>query len=307
MSTRIYNINDHFFDVINTQEKAYILGFFMADACNYEDTGVVKIDLSECDKYMLDKMANIMEYTGEIKQYNSDTKKTFLGYDGKIFECQPMARFLFRSKHISQKLAEYGCIKHKSEKGEFIKEGIVPNELFNHYIRGLIDGNGGISYWEDNPNTHHLKFQINFSGTVDIVNNLAKYFSEKFNCCPAIRDRWPDRNNNNLQFNICGNIIVEKILDWLYDDATIYLTRKFEKYSTLKKERCRVLNDKKLYGSVYPRRKVINLSTLEIFESVTKASRSIEVSPSVITNKCKKQNGWMYLDDYNKLEKVANY
>ena len=39
-------INKNFFKNIDTQEKAYILGFFYADGCNYEDSYRVKIDLA---------------------------------------------------------------------------------------------------------------------------------------------------------------------------------------------------------------------------------------------------------------------
>ena len=43
--SRIYNVNDNYFDIIDNQEKSYIFGLFYADACNYENTGKVKIDL----------------------------------------------------------------------------------------------------------------------------------------------------------------------------------------------------------------------------------------------------------------------
>lgn len=286
MSERKFTVNDHFFDIIDTEEKAYMLGFFTADGCNYEDSGVVKIDLCMQDSYMLERFSDILEYSGSVKHYN-DIYKAF-NTNSKEYACQPTSRLSFRSRQISKQLALKGCVSHKSKYGKFINNGVVPEYLFNHYIRGLLDGDGGISYWEDNPNTHHLKFSINFCSTSDIVQNVADIFKTKFNCTPAISARYEDRDNNNLQFNICGNIIVCSILDWLYKDATIYLNRKYDKYLLLLKERQRRENDKKtLYGNAFPRKMVIRLSDGKIYESVSEAARKNNVYSSFITHKCR--------------------
>ena len=82
----------------------------------------------------------------------------------------------------------------------------VPNYLIKHFIRGYMDGDGGISYWIDNKNTGHKKFNINFCGTSDIIINISKILSDKFNCCPAMSDRYEDRDNNNLQVVVFYNI-----------------------------------------------------------------------------------------------------
>ena len=33
---RKYNVNDNYIDIIDNQNKAYILGFLYADGCNYD-------------------------------------------------------------------------------------------------------------------------------------------------------------------------------------------------------------------------------------------------------------------------------
>ena len=52
-----YTFDTHFFDEINTQEKAYVLGFLFADGYNYEKRGVVSLSLQEKDKEILDKIS----------------------------------------------------------------------------------------------------------------------------------------------------------------------------------------------------------------------------------------------------------
>ena len=47
--------------------------------------------------------------------------------------------------------------------------------------------------------------------------------------------RWKDRDINNTQLNIGGNRQVVKLLDLIYENANIYLDRKYEKYLEIKR------------------------------------------------------------------------
>ena len=60
---RKYNVNDNYFDVIDNQNKAYILGFLYADGCNYKN-GYFKIDLQEEDKNMLEVFKKELNFEG---------------------------------------------------------------------------------------------------------------------------------------------------------------------------------------------------------------------------------------------------
>lgn len=295
--SRIYNVNDNYFDIIDNQEKSYIFGLFYADACNYENTGKVKIDLQEDDKNLLEIIKDKLEYTGTLKCYY-EKYKTF---GDRVYECKPSIRLLINSKHMSEQLALKGCVHNKSKVAKFPDKSILPDNLLRHFIRGYMDGNGSISYWIDNENTKHKKFQIGFCGTTDIIETISKIIGEKFNCCPAISDRHPDRDNNNLQVCIAGNRKCKDILDWLYKDANIYMQRKYDKYLELIDEVKRVENDTTLYGNAYPRRAVINLETKEIYNTVNGAGKALGVSGSTIFTWCHKHKNVMYLDEYEEL------
>lgn len=295
---RKYTVNDSFFDIIDTQDKAYILGLLYADGCNYEDTGCIKIDLVQDDQDVLLKIKDVMNYTGNLKYYQADIKI----FNGKSYSAKPTARLLMRSKHLSEQLSLKGCTSNKTYTLIFPDESILPQSLYSHFIRGYMDGDGGISYWIDNKNTGHKKFQINFCGTTDIIKSISNILADRFHCYPAIEDRYPDRDNNNLQVNICGNKIVKRILDWLYQDAHIYLDRKYGKYLELINEIKRVEEDNNLYGNAYPRRQVINLKTMEIYDTVNGAGKALGVGGSVIFHRCHKHQGLMYLDEYEQIE-----
>ena len=74
---RKYDVNDNYFDIIDSQEKAYIFGLFYADACNYEYNGRIKIDLQEDDKEILEIIKDKLEYTGTLKCYYVKYKKNW--------------------------------------------------------------------------------------------------------------------------------------------------------------------------------------------------------------------------------------
>ena len=294
MSNKLYTLNEHYFDQIDTEDKAYFLGLLYADGCNYEDQGVVKIDLIEQDSYILEQLIECLNYTGQLAHYKAEAKTI----NGKSYECQPSCRLVFRNKHISETLASYGLISNKSKYGKYIKNGIIPDYLYNHWVRGLLDGDGGLAYWVDNKTTDHKKFQIHYCKTTDMVNSLAGYLKNKFDCKPDITNRYSDRENNNLQFSICGNNVVRRISDWLYKDAHYYLKRKYDKYLELIKENERKVNNKTLYGSMHPRRKVMYLPTGQIYESLADAERATGTNRSNICVQAKKGNGkWQYYDE----------
>ena len=298
MAKRMYGVNDNIFDNIDNQDKAYVLGLLYADGCNYYEKGCVKIDLIEDDLEILEKLKIFFEYEGDIKHHKQGMKK----FSGKEYFCKDSCRLSISSRNISEKLAKYGCVANKSYIMTFPNKEIINEILLRHFIRGFMDGNGGISYWIDNLNTGHKKFQVNFCGTTDMINTISKILGNKFSCCPAISDRYEERDNNNLQVNICGNRVVEKILDWLYLDANIYMQRKYNKYLELKDEIKRVDGDKNLYGSAKPRRPVIRLLDKEIYESVAMACKMNDCQKYKIYSSCQRKKDFMYLDEYEKGE-----
>lgn len=290
-------VNHNFLNIIDNQDKAYILGLWYADGTVYEKTNCIKIDL--IDKEILEKIKDTIEYNGEIKKYVQG-KKRFYGIE---YECKDSYRLSLSSSQLKNRLIELGCVPNKSSILRFPRKEQVPDKFIKDFIRGYFDGNGTIGYWipKTKNNTNWKKFNFGFCGSSEIIISISNILSSKFNCSPSITDRFPERDNNNLQIEICGNRLIKEISDWIYKDANLYLERKYQKYLELLKECDRVDNDNRLYGSAHPRRKAIRLKDLKIYESLSSASKDNNFSgASSINYKCKKRDGFMYLDDYEK-------
>ncbi len=74
-STRKYNIDTHYFELIDSEDKTYWLGFLQCDS--YISKRGIDIGLCSKDKHHLEKLKECISYDGEIvnrginKKYNS--------------------------------------------------------------------------------------------------------------------------------------------------------------------------------------------------------------------------------------------
>ena len=199
-------INHNYFKVIDDEHKAYWLGFLYADGYNNEKFYQVEITLKDEDKYILEELKKDCEST-----YNIKYKEVNL--NGKIFPCN---RLTLYSKEISQDLKKLGCMQKKSLIIKFPTEEQVPNSLIHHFMRGYFDGNGCISgnnFMLNSTKDFLDEYIKRLRNNTDI--SKAGYFS-----IDGQGHRWSHASKRDLQ----------KIFNYLYKDATIYLHRKHNKF-----------------------------------------------------------------------------
>lgn len=210
-------VNEDIFNEIDSEEKAYWLGFMYADGCIYSKEYRIELSLQGSDINHLHKFAKFLENKKE------NFVKFYANYKhGKYDRC----RVSFRSKKVWTALNEKGCIPNKSLILTFPNESIFKNKsLIRHFIRGYVDGDGCLC------NT--TKPELNILGTKEFLTDMQKYL---------ILDRtypiYPQRKNSNKNtytFNLwCSTAMLN--MKYLYSDSTIYLDRKYEKF----KEICRI-------------------------------------------------------------------
>ena len=204
---RKYPIQEDFFDVIDTEEKAYFLGFLYADGYNNTDRNSVNLSLKEDDKEILEILNNLLQPNKplqyvEIKDTNSSNQY----------------RLVIANKHISQKLVELGCDKAKTYSLMFPSEEQVPKHLVRHFVRGYFDGDGWVG-----------EKAISIVSTLNFCNSLAEILKEQFNINCYIRARHPERNNTVRMLEL-NKKSARTFLKWIYKDSKIHLQRKYDRY-----------------------------------------------------------------------------
>lgn len=126
---RKYSLNINFFDEINTEEKAYILGLLYADGCNSINMSGVNLVLQEKDKTLLEKINQIIGSNKPLSFRKVPNRKDY--------KCQNQFCLHISSKHICQRMIELGCPPKKSLILKFPTEKQVPLHLTWHFIRRI--------------------------------------------------------------------------------------------------------------------------------------------------------------------------
>lgn len=217
---RKYNLNEHYFDIIDTPNKAYILGFLFADGWNDTDKNIITLSLQEGDKEILDKI-NI--------EIGSDKPLRYIHYEdyNKKYEmnCVNQYRLTVSSHIMSQALALHGCVKKKSLILEFPE---LSDDLYSHFLRGYFDGDGCLnrSYRNDGklPN-----YSIGIVSTYNFLKDAQNCIIEHLNIpCGGISQTYD--NGITSVLTICGKQQTKMIMDWMYKDADLFLARKYSRY-----------------------------------------------------------------------------
>ena len=212
---RKYPIVEDFFDIIDTEEKAYILGLLYADGYNQTERNSVSIGLKEDDKEILEKMTELIQPTKPLLCLNLSNARKRVGFEN----AQNQYRLVIANKHISERLVELGCGKAKTHNLIFPTEEQVPSHLIRHFIRGYFDGDGSVS--------GDKQKQISFVGTVNFLKPLQQILMEELGFSETKLDRrHKERDNEIRSLRYCGINQCIKFRDWLYEDVTIFLKRK---------------------------------------------------------------------------------
>lgn len=130
------------------------------------------------------------------------------------------------SKHLCYKLSEYGLTQAKTYTLQLPK---LNNELMRHFIRGYYDGDGCFSVTKRKNRTENsLTFQFNITGMENPLKEIQEHLVKNVGVVNnGVKHR---KSTIAVTIHYSGRIVCKRILDYLYQDATIYLQRKYNKY-----------------------------------------------------------------------------
>ena len=213
----IYSFDETIFDSIDTEEKAYWLGFIFADGCilssplnSTTPKYVFTMCLALIDTGHLFKLENFMQVDkSKVKVYD------YTDYNGNK---KQQAKFDLCNQHLWETLNSHGCTPNKSLTLKY--PNCIKQDLKRHFLRGYFDGDGSFGIY----GTRSLFGELNLScvGTKDILDNLFSDFSVNM---------YHHNNHSEETLTITANSEKAKqILDYMYQDSTVYLDRKFNKY-----------------------------------------------------------------------------
>ena len=196
-----YKANIHYFDHIDSAEKAYWLGYIAADGHVVDDTALM-LGCQHRDVDILDKFKKCVESNHPIK----------INKDGNTI-------FNITSKHMASTLNKYGMMHDKSH-SMHLKEVIkcIPEVFHNSFYTGLFDGDGSIKYY----NYEYVKgFQYHFGFTG--LKESVELFAERFH----LKTKLIDESNGIMTVRTANAPQIYWCIHELYDNSPLYCNRKY--------------------------------------------------------------------------------
>ena len=213
------------FDSIDTEEKAYWLGFIFAD-------GFINSSPLEADK----KPKYTMEIALKADDFHHLEKfNTFMKYEkngvkiqdakcGKVI-CK-RCRWSITDKHLWETLNNYGCTPRKSLTLKFPDESMFKSkDLIRHFIRGYFDGDGCFSR---HINRTVITPVVGFLGTKEFLDKIPEYSEIE---AYYRHDKRHSEFTWRLEYYKEPGI---ELINYMYRDCTIYLDRKYKLYEFFK-------------------------------------------------------------------------
>ena len=209
---KIYSVKEDIFQNIDTEEKAWMLGFISADGYIDSSKTKLKFTLAEKDKDVLEKIKSILRSNSPIKRKEGRQIK------GTDYFGSSTVTLMISNAQICQDLEKHGAFYKKSLKLQFPL--FLKDELIRHFIRGYFDGDGSITFGRhDFPKISIASNKEFLEGIHDILlkENITS------NIYASNRSKV-----NSLEIN--AKSIVEKFLNYIYKDSNIFMERKYQRY-----------------------------------------------------------------------------
>lgn len=190
------NFNHHYFDVIDTSEKSYWLGFIMADG-TVQDTckkGSMQLHIHIANRDLI----HLYKFN---KAIDSNNKISICG-DGSV-------KSYHSSDILCEALISHGCTPRKSLTLKFPN---IQENLLSHFVRGYFDGDGSVCL-------HKGRLFIQFQGTKEFIDVLQEKIGTNYK---------PQNPSNIYQIGIGSIGHCKRISSWMYENSTIHLERKKE-------------------------------------------------------------------------------
>ena len=234
-SKQTYNMknkyyNHQYFDEINDEFKAYLLGFFIADGYLHSKSNRFGVSIQNQDEIIL------KYYQQNICDNLIYTKNRTTNLINRLDQ----GTFRWSSEHMKDIFQnKYHIYPNKTHNKVFyFPFETIPNNLIRHFVRGFIDGDGSFESKEGtftinliNTSLIFLKQIGNFICNLENENEIEMNIKE-------IQGK--TINYYRLRFNMFRKNKPEKVLkiyNYLYNDSTIFLQRKKDKIESYLKYR----------------------------------------------------------------------
>lgn len=213
---RTVKLNESYFQEINSPEKAYWLGFIVADGCLHKEKTKLSFNVKDSD--ILYKFRQAIDSEHHIKYSEYFDKRTTKKYSRYSLQVT--------STKFCNYLRSIGIDENKSKNFLFPN---IPTLYYNHFIRGMFDGDGSICI-RKSKKYFSKSYQVNLISSLECISHIKSYL-----CSIGINSqKISEKPQQGIYYLVFGKDS-KKFLHWLYIDSTesIRLDRKYKLYLSI--------------------------------------------------------------------------
>lgn len=224
---RVYSVNDTYFSKIDSQKKAYYLGFITADgyvqAVSNATRGKTKrntlgIHIAIKDLSFLEEFKRDIESNAPIKIRDAKTSI----YKGREIVGTKSITLEVSSEQIVKDLSEYDIVQNKTYICKFPNK--LDKEFYPGFIAGLISGDGYVGV-RTNHGRSSLNLRSSLSGTEMLISRVREILIKEigFNPKKPIYDIKCSKCLFTIEMNQDETL---KMYQWMKDNGIHLLDRK---------------------------------------------------------------------------------
>jgi hypothetical protein len=205
----------------------YWAGFLAADGCLRSNKNAIKLELATADRQHIERFKEHTKSAAIIHDVIRKPSKLIVD-SGGTKDKYYSSYFVISSKKMYNDLREYNIVPKKTYIYE-MPEWLIKHKLVNHFIRGYIDGDGSFGF--NKRNNKNVSIRLQLTGASKVVEQI--YNVLKFNCNTRYGN-YSEYNSKNKKFWFNSLSDLDKIINFLYKDATVFLERKFKTAKEIK-------------------------------------------------------------------------
>lgn len=204
-SNKKWELNERAFDFIDNPDSCYWLGVITADG--WVSGNRIGLEVSVRDHGWLEQFKSFLSYEGPINVYPPSRSGRGNGGD--------RSRLRFSSPYMVDRLKQLGLDNQKTLTADFCT--VIPVNNIRHYIRGLTDGDGHLSYNEV------YGWQWGLSGTNALLKATKQYLLGSLATDLYL---YPDKNCNIYRLRSKDSEGALRVSGHLYRPEFVALERK---------------------------------------------------------------------------------
>lgn len=197
-------LKENYFEVIDTPNKAYILGFIFADGNVYKNQLSIEIHVRDIELlYFIKRELNTINKISYRKRENTE------------LVCLRVV-----SEKICSDLGKYGVVPNKTYLTKHLPN--IEEELLPHFLRGLVDGDGWIS--KTPQGYYKIGFVTHFES---VAQDFKSYCETLINKTSQSKITKKNKSGNCFVCQFQDKDTTKRLATALYKDAACCLTRKY--------------------------------------------------------------------------------